>query len=115
MRFPVFARRANPSVEKPILHKSKTYVFEQVASGRADWVDPSQPKRGIIARETLYFGPRELRIVEDTGSSAGLGFGALKFVDPNPKRDRITLAFLWAHSERGYNAVIQEQLWGQPA
>lgn len=61
MRFPVFARRANPSVDPPILRKSKSYVEQQVAEGRADWVDPADPHKGILCRELLYFGERELK------------------------------------------------------
>jgi hypothetical protein len=36
-------------------------VEEQVVLGRADWVDPADPRKGIICRETLYFGERPLK------------------------------------------------------
>jgi hypothetical protein len=61
MRFPVFARRSNPSVDSPILRKSKTYIEAQVAAALANWVDPADPRKGIIAREMLYFGQREFQ------------------------------------------------------
>jgi len=32
-----------------------------VASGAAEWVDPKDRRKGIICRETLYFGARPLR------------------------------------------------------
>jgi hypothetical protein len=60
----VFARRANPRVDPPILRKSKSYVEDQVRSGLADLVDPTDLRKGIICRETLYFGEREFRPVE---------------------------------------------------
>jgi len=58
MRIPVFARRANPAVDRPILRKSRVYVEGEVAAGRANWVDSDDPAQGIICRELLYFGPR---------------------------------------------------------
>ena len=62
MRFPVFARRTNPSIDKPILRKKMKYLEDQVASGVADWVDSREPRRGIIAREMLHFGDRALPV-----------------------------------------------------
>lgn len=62
MRFPVFARRADPRLDAPILHKKLKYVTEEVKSGRADWVDPSEPRKGIVCREMLYFGPRQVQV-----------------------------------------------------
>jgi hypothetical protein len=61
MRFPVFARRSNPSIDRPILRKSLAYVTDQVDAGRADWIDPTNPAKGIIAREMLHFGVRDLK------------------------------------------------------
>lgn len=60
MRIPVFARRANPSVDRPILRKSESYARDQVLSGRAHWIDPDEPRQGIICHEILYFGERAL-------------------------------------------------------
>lgn len=57
MRFPVFARGANPRIDRPILRKSKDYVESQVAMARAQWVDESNHSKGIVCRELLYFGP----------------------------------------------------------
>jgi len=58
MRIPVFARRADPSVDKPILHKSLSYIEQQIALGWADWIDPKDFRKGIICRELLNFGGR---------------------------------------------------------
>ena len=57
MRIPVFARGANPRVDRPILKKSKSYADEQVVLGRAEYIHPTNPAHGIICRELLYFGP----------------------------------------------------------
>lgn len=70
MRFPVFARHANPRVDLPILRKSQSYVFEQVERGLADWVDQNNPKAGIICRELLYFGERTIPL-ETVGNQFG--------------------------------------------
>jgi len=53
MRIPVFARRANPSADRPIVKKSESYADAQVAAGLADYVDPKDKRKGIIAREYL--------------------------------------------------------------
>ena len=93
MRFPVFARRANPSVEKPIQRKSKYYVTGEVEAGRADWVDPNDPKQGIICREMLYFGPKELP-VEDSAGFDWIELPGVRFIDPNPKRNPAAMAVI---------------------
>jgi len=83
----VFARRANPCVDRPILRKSLKYVTEQVESGRATWVDPDDPAQGVLCRETLYFGEREIpveTVTLDSGDLTDRRLG-LKFVGPaNP-------------------------------
>lgn len=61
MRFPVFARRSNASIDRPIMRKSMSYLETQIAEGLADWVDVAEPRRGIIARGMLYFGAREFQ------------------------------------------------------
>ena len=60
MRIPVFARGSNPAIDRRILVKSRFYAEQEVREGRADWVDSSDPRKGIICRELLRFGPREL-------------------------------------------------------
>lgn len=62
MRIPVFARGANPSIDRPILRKSESYCRLQVDEGRAFWLDPADHAKGIVCRELLYFGPREIRM-----------------------------------------------------
>lgn len=56
MRIPVFSRGSNPRVDRPILRKSLCYGLEQVENRLADWVDPIDPGKGIIARELLPSG-----------------------------------------------------------
>lgn len=85
MRIPVFAKRANPSVERPILKKSLSYATEQVAAGRAAWVDPTAPRKGIVCMEMLYFGERKFAPEENTG--AGGYQPGLKFVPPNMEKN----------------------------
>lgn len=62
MRIPVFARGSNPAVDRAILRKSESYCNQQVDSGRADWIDDNDHAKGIVCRELLYFGPREIRV-----------------------------------------------------
>lgn len=56
MRFPVFARRSNPSIDPPIVRKTLDYLEKQVLDLLADWVDPTNKRKGIIAREYLPSG-----------------------------------------------------------
>lgn len=58
----MFARGANPAVDRPILRKSKSYAELQVLEGRVDWIDPLDPARGVICRELLYFGARAIPV-----------------------------------------------------
>lgn len=68
MRIPVFARRANPSVDRPILRKSRAYAEEQIKNGLADWVDYLDPRKGIIAREYLPSGKALAPSAEELGT-----------------------------------------------
>lgn len=56
----MFARRSNASIDRPIMRKSMAYLEMQVGEGQADWVDSAEKRSGIIARDLLYFGPRDL-------------------------------------------------------
>jgi hypothetical protein len=94
MRIPVFARGANPRVDRPILRKSKRYTDDQVAAGRADYIDPLEPAKGIICRELIYFGPRTVIEPPATTTSVSMAeLPGLKFVPPqtekNPTLQRI--------------------------
>jgi hypothetical protein len=82
MRFPVFARRANPSVDAPILRKSKTYIEQQVAEGRADYVDPADPRKGIVCRELLHFGHRPLAPEPQTSTYSPVELPGLRYMPP---------------------------------
>ena len=86
MRFPVFARGANPRVDRAILRKSKTYIETQIALGLADWVNAGDPRQGIICRETVYFGERKSSAsVEKSSAGAFRADGELrgvKFIPP---------------------------------
>lgn len=85
MRFPVFARRADPSKDSPILRKSLKYVSEQVESGLAVWVDPLDPAKGIQCREMLYFGEREIPVATANLHDLSDRILGLKFLGPkNP-------------------------------
>jgi len=81
----VFARRADPSKDRPILRKSLNYVTEQVESGRAIWVDPLDPAKGVKCRDMLYFGEREIPVeTADLSELTDKRLG-LKFLGPkNP-------------------------------
>lgn len=102
MRIPVFARGANPRVDRPILRKSKRYTDDQVAAGRADYIDPQDPARGIICRELIYFGPRTVIDPPATTTSAAMAeLPGLKFIPPassekNPTLQRILIEPLFA-------------------
>lgn len=82
MRIPVFARRSNPAVDRPILRKSLKYVTEQIESGRANWVDPSDPAKGIVCREMLYFGEREIPVETVSCGTLPVELPGIKFVPP---------------------------------
>lgn len=62
MRIPVFARRSNPAIDKPILRKNLSYGEEQVRFGVAEWVDPLDPSKGIVALEMLLSGRSFVRV-----------------------------------------------------
>lgn len=81
MRFPVFRRGADPRSERPILRKSKSYVEDQVDHGRADWVDDDDHSKGIICRERIYVGPREIPVETVDVSSIPPDAG-LKYIPP---------------------------------
>jgi hypothetical protein len=86
MRIPVFARGANPRIDRPILKKSKSYADEQVALANADYIDPSDPAKGIICRELLYFGARPVTVKTADLSTLPLSeIPGVRFVGPrNP-------------------------------
>jgi hypothetical protein len=58
MRVSVFSRGSNPRVDRPIQRKSVSYAAEEVAAGRADWVNPDDHAQGILCRAILYSGER---------------------------------------------------------
>lgn len=82
MRFPVFARRSNPSIDRPIQRKSPSYCTAQVDTLAADWVDENDHGKGIVAREMLYFGPRSYRPPELTRDTVALPH--LRWSGPKP-------------------------------
>lgn len=86
MRIPVFAQRANPVVDRPILKKSEGYAREQVLSGRAVWIDASKPRKGIICREILFFGERRTPLPQKTTKRTRRRRGVLPSLEvPNTK------------------------------
>jgi hypothetical protein len=58
MRVSVFSRGSNPAIDRRIQRKSLQYATEEVATGRADWVNPNDPSEGILCRAILYSGER---------------------------------------------------------
>jgi hypothetical protein len=56
MRIPVFARGANPAIDRPNVRKSESYGQEEVDAGRADWIDLNDYSKGILCRAFLYSG-----------------------------------------------------------
>lgn len=56
MRVPVYPRGSDPRIARRILSKSLDYAARQVADRLADWVDPNDPSKGIVALEFLPSG-----------------------------------------------------------
>lgn len=56
MRIPIFARGANPSVDRRIQLKRESYCLAEVVAGRADWVNEGDCSQGILCRAFLYRG-----------------------------------------------------------
>lgn len=103
MRIPVFARGANPRVDRFILKKNFNYCSEQVDTGRADWVDPHDARKGIIAREMLYFGERTSQPEPEYSFDPSFVNDELRgviFADPHPARNRALLAMRWELSQK---------------
>lgn len=89
MRVSVFARGSNPAVDRPNQRKSVAYASAEVEAGRADWVDPTDPAKGILCRAFLYSGellkpaqPDQLRRLS-RNSLSPLEVGSARFDDPN--------------------------------
>lgn len=109
MRIPVFARGANPRVDRPILKKSTFYGAEQVQNLLADWVDPSDHSRGIIAREFLPSAKRVETVEVSAVNWAELP--GIRYVPPpmeeNPTLPRLNLQAL--------SEVVPTWDWSQEA
>jgi len=56
MRIDVFARGANPRIDRPNQRKNVKYGEEEVRAGRADWINPDDHSQGILCRAFLYSG-----------------------------------------------------------
>ena len=102
MRIPVFARGSNPRVDRRITKKSLLYAETQVLEGLADWVDPCDPSRGIIAREYL---PSGKALVPDPGAVENLALPrvelpGVKYVppatDPRPRISTVREGWDWS-------------------
>lgn len=93
MRIPVFARGSNPAIDRPNQRKSLSYGQMEVAEGRADWIDPDDPSKGILCRAFLYSGewlkpvePEKLfKLCRKALPSAEVGPGPTKFEDPEKR------------------------------
>ena len=104
MRIPVFSRRANPSVDPPILRKSVSYAELQVAEYRAFWVDENDHGKGIICR-TFLDSTKPLPVTEDSSGAPPVELG-LRFIPPqtwkNPTITRLNIYAL-ATAAPGWN------------
>jgi hypothetical protein len=50
MRYPIFAARSNPSIDRFIQKKKIAYIQALVAERWADWIDPRNQAKGVILR-----------------------------------------------------------------
>jgi hypothetical protein len=71
MRVRVFARGANPRIDRPNQRKSLAYATEEVEAGRADWIDKNNHAEGILCREFLYSGQSLVVAAPETISKLG--------------------------------------------
>ncbi len=76
------------------------YLEEQVRTGVADWVDPADPRQGIIAREMLHFGEKALPVETISVSKFAKGLPPLEahgtrfddpMIDTTRRQDRLCL------------------------
>ena len=87
------------------------YVAEQINAGRADWVDPEQPERGIICRELLYFGPHAVRVETVSVSESTLApMPYVKFVLPAEEDRKRGARLAWQRGEREEENIF----WQKP-
>jgi len=102
MRFPVFARRADPRVDRPIVRKNLNYLETQVAEGLADWVDPCDPAKGIIAREYLPSGKAQAPdpVAVESLNMPRAELPGVKYVppatDPRPRISSVRAGWDWS-------------------
>ena len=95
MRFPVFAARRNPSPDRAIVRKSRSFVESEVDAGRAEWVDAADYSKGIICRELMYLGPRRESEKAASSKQSAAELPGLKFDDPDKtEAHRVTRRFL---------------------
>lgn len=50
MRFPVFSKHSNPSIDRPLQRKKMAFLELRVSELAADWVDPVNHSAGIVFR-----------------------------------------------------------------
>lgn len=84
MRVNVYSRGSNPRIDRRILRKSASYALEQVEKLLADWVDPDDWSKGIVAREYL---PSEKHTLPTEADNTSLGMPHLKFIPPPGAKD----------------------------
>lgn len=90
----MYPRGANPRLARRMVNKSLSYAEQQVREHRADWVDSTDPKQGIVPREFLASG----KVYSATPSLLDLSPPpdiGLKFIPPpffkNPTLPRINI------------------------
>lgn len=91
MRIPVFARGSDPAKNRPNVRKSISYCTEEIEAGRADWVNPADPSKGILCRAFLYSGQQLMQAAPESLAKlarprrcplAPLELGFTRFDDP---------------------------------
>ena len=102
MNISVFSRGSNPAVDRHIQRKSLSFCTVEVEAGRAEWVDPADHSRGIIARDFLCFGEKlkpaqseQVQSLRFRSSLPPLTVGGAQFDDPvkdfSKRADRLCL------------------------
>jgi hypothetical protein len=99
MKLRVFGRRANPAVDPHIMRKSLSYCEAQVAQHLADWIDPLDQKKGIIAREMLYLGERLTPVA--MVKTARISRSILPALEPNAHK------FVGPKTDLGSNPIVR--------
>ncbi len=81
----MYPRGANPRTARRILRKTYYYAAKEVAEYRADWVNPDDPREGIVPREYLPSEKIYAALPDENERLSELGpppEAGLKFIPP---------------------------------